>query len=377
MNACSAAVLSFLLVAAALWHRSSRVSKPCDTTVKLGELEAALNSRLDSALEPLRKENAALRAQLQTRPTVASSAATAVQIVPSMAYECAGTACSTPLAVASPPPFARSPAPEAACGLGAGAVLQQSRLYWKNRHGRFMRRTITLRANSLAICKRERTPEKEISLDSSMSVLSGGQVDGVHRIRLRSASGEALAVLGAESEVERQAWLRALGGLLPGGPPAAPRGTAEAGRAPTTAVAAPSVPAEAQPTASTSDTSRPTARASPVRAVPDPAETAELVRRRAACQQHAVALGAHSLHHQAQPLAVVRRGQFAANCAVASGRVGREALPFPGEATGEPRPAIPRPRESDSRFLLVDRSFTHGLGHEVGRRPVAQGGSSL
>ena len=49
------------------------------------------------------------------------------------------------------------------------------------------------------------TPEKEVGVDLRQGgAIPGNSIDGVHRVRVRSASGEVVVVLGLESVEQQQ-----------------------------------------------------------------------------------------------------------------------------------------------------------------------------
>ncbi|KAL1524606.1 hypothetical protein AB1Y20_019495 [Prymnesium parvum] len=298
----AAVCLAVALVAALLWFCTRADAGPCDSSAARAALELHLHARLNRSLAPLLAENFRLRAALSARP---------------------------------PPPAAAPAAPAALpCGTRRGAILREGSILWKNRHGRFVRRTVVLRNASLAICKRGHPAESEAALDpAALGVRMGAPTaDGVHRIRILSARGATLALLGVEGAAEAQVAPPA----APASPPASP----------------PPRPAQRWARALRSLHQRP-----PPAAIAAPADEGS-----EACHRRVLRAGAHALHHHAAPASVPTRGAFAAACA-------RESARPPAHADGgaEERAAAAAPGvvQAGRRYLVLDRSFTHGLGHEI------------
>ena len=406
-----ASLAAGFLVALALWFRPPHDYTAPYKASALIDLEAELHRSLDRSLEPLRRENVELRAKLgmplatvlpqglsqvtdalsadALHPLVVHPSVTSLPPAPGLPVRCSQI---TPPKHCHAPPFGVIPlaivisqGPVSACGADNGPLVRQGRHLWQNKHGRFVRRTITLHSSLLAICKRSSRPETTVSVargSTSVHPLASVPMSPMHErlypLRLQAGEGK-LVVIGLESPSEQQEWHRALlslgslalpkdgaGGGHAGGVPA---GTAGGGVPAALAVNVVSVP------------SGTTVGRDPVVAVPagggmsradgaaagaaaersyDRSSALDAVHRKAACQRRALAAGAHTLKHKAEPADVARRGSFAASCAAAVAHLeGSRAEPL------EAYRRIPQPRESDSRFLLVDRSFTHGLGHEV------------
>ena len=196
-----------------------------------------------------------------------------------------------------------------------------------------MGRHVVLRDGALSVCKHSEAPEAEIRLEPGTKVDQGDE--GSFELRL-SPPGMRAAVFELASEKEKRDWLRALSGAIvrSSDPPSA---TGSIGI----------VRADARPPAVPAQATNPTDARAAI----------------AACHRRAREAGASDLSHRTEPLGASARRTFHAHCLAAAARVSAEPVVPTGT---ELRPArLPTPQESGHRYLRFDRSFAHGLGHEL------------
>ena len=326
---CWSWIVCFLIVASAAAVRFSGRSN-CVPPERLKSLETALYSALNKSLRGLRVENAQLAAenadlkrQLEERRRLSASMAAPDRVIPVSLSEV-----------------------KRSCGNGTGRVAVQGSVLWRNKHGRFVHRIITIGADGrLSLCKRSTTPDLEVQL-SRASVWGSSRA---HQLHLQPTSGSSsskplLIQLGSTEQLA--GWTQALrqwaDGVGGDGSSARSGGDGDGSDR----------PSESRGTLATATTVSATAAA----AVNAPST--------ARCHQWAISQGAHALNHKADPLSEDGRRRFASACVAAAAKRGGG-----GEGT---RPqllqqitSLPSATQSGSRYLLFDRKFAHGLGHEA------------
>ena len=316
----------------------------CVPVRRLEQIESAVYSTLERSLASLRRDrdrlsadNALLRAQLRRRS----------------------------LSVAS---TLRQPTGEGvrSCGSSSTTAILTGAVRWRNRHGKMVHRYASLAEHTLSICKRSRVPEAELELSRALAAVPSD----ASSFQLQHPDGAVAAVMELGSPSERAAWLTALAATGVGSGGVGAGGGVEARATSSASAVAFEAPALAAPAAE------------PPASV-DRASAAAASLAVGACHKRAIAFGAHRLAHRVAPLSMAEKQSFAARCVAVSRALppsraadpaaadpaaadAASGLPAPlPPAFSEQSPRVPSPRQSGGRYLRVDRSFAHGLGHEV------------
>jgi hypothetical protein len=324
----------------------------CVPASRLEDIESKVYTALDSSVASIRKQNEALVADnAELRRKLAER-----RRLRSLGGKSTVAADDTSLSTSALSAAASSTTAARLCGVGVGAAVQSS-LRWKNKHGKFVTRTVSAGDGRLSICKRSRDPELQLRLAPTTSVSKQDSGSSAFQLRVQPA-GDRATVLQFTSAGQRDEWAQALLRT------AASEGATAAVRASNHATAtsdAPTIAADAvSPTVAGGDRDA-------------SAQSASI----ATCHQRAIQHGAHQLSHTAALLTRQRRRRFNATCAAAfeANRLAARAHGNGGEPPGKSSPpplkgaqvvhAVPSLTATGGRYLRFDRTFAHGLGHEV------------
>ena len=103
-------------------------------------------------------------------------------------------------------------------GVGGGTLLHHGRLLWRNKHGRFVRRSVSIsvppadaptREAHVSVCKRSSRPETTMPLPrgsvsvSSDKVAKSSNGDIIYPLSLAPSSGDALVLAFDSDELRR------------------------------------------------------------------------------------------------------------------------------------------------------------------------------
>ena len=319
---------------------------------RLQKLEADLYAALDRSLASLQRERDELSTEnaVLKRKLAQQRAMPVQQRAPAPVLQRAPVPADAPAVPAPRPAFVSSPV-RRQCGDGTSDV--QAAVFWQNHHGLMVRRFVSIGDGRLSVCKRSSLPEVELTLGAgsvASALGSSAKASMGFSVRVRSAgvggTRAQVAVLQLSSEAERAAWLSAL----------ARSGVATQGASATAASTLPKDAIEWSPPPP------PTAQSTTAEAGGDSDSHAATL----ACHRRAIAFGADALSHRVQPLSIQRRLDFVARAAAAAAAAATVTNdgPRPG-AVERLRLALPNPEASGHRYLAFERSFAHGLGHEL------------
>ena len=311
---------------------------------RLQKLEADVYAALDRSLASLQRE----RDELATENAVLKRKL-AQQRAPVPVQQRAPVPVPNAPAVPAPRPAFASSSVQRLCGDGTSDV--QAAVFWQNHHGLMVRRFVSIGDGRLSVCKRSSSPAVELTLGAgsvASTLGSSAKASMGFSVRVRSAGDGGTraqeAVLQLSSEAERAAWLSAL----------ARSGVAIRGASAAAAATLPDDAFEGSPPPT------PTARSTTAEAGGDSDSHAATL----ACHRRAIAFGADALSHRVQPLSIQRRLDFVARAAAAAAAAVTNDGPRPG-AVERLGLALPDPAVSGHRYLAFERSFAHGLGHEL------------